>query len=264
MPFKFIFLSASIIFVLVVGVFWVYPEYMKISNSENGKAQLLEKRKMELEKSRQMKENGVQLVDQLKERRSDIDRLLEIFPRLSEEEKAIVFIDNSVRVSGTSLIDLKIKEEAKVVAEEKPTPASFSSGNLVDGAGNSVTKAPALVEKEEIKTRVITLTFAVSGSYEGFKKFVEELEKSPRKGEITKLGIVKKVEEKGKEKQTSFVMTGEVSFAYAPLKTIKPGIIPSVFSESSLDFSPLKKFPRENGYASSEMLPASRANPFVL
>lgn len=266
MPFKFIVLATSFIFAVVVGVFWVYPKYADISRPETGKAELLKKKEIELEKNEQMKENGVQLAKQLREKKADVDRMLEIFPRMSGEEKAVVLVDYSVRASGNSLIDIKIKEETKSAKEETPISSSASVGAnnlfpLKNESADSVSQAIALGEKEEIREQRFIVDFLLGGSYEGFKKFVEELEKSPRKSRITKLEITKKTT----EKETSFVLSGEVSFAYAPLKTVKQGIIPSVFLQDSFDFSPVKRFIRASEYmVPSEALPASRPNPFVL
>lgn len=259
MSLKLIFLPASLVFAIAIGIFWIYPEYQSISAQKTGKVDILKNKEAELAQKQQMKSNGDKLVSQLNDNKDGVDRMLEIFPRLSEEEKGVAMVSRAVQASGISFVEIGVAAGSQ--GESSPSAVSVEEPIAMDATAEmDAMGQPVVASVESIKARSVDVSFSVIGSYDGFKQFAMELEKAPRKNKITKLEIGKKVE----EGQDLFEMSGTVSFEYAPISKVQSGVISSAFSQDSLDFSSLEGRQRESEYlAPGEALPAERSNPFL-
>ncbi len=260
MSLKLIFLPASLVFAIAIGIFWIYPEYQSIAAQKTGKVDILKSKEAELAQKQQMKSNGDKLVLQLNENKESVDHMLEVVPRSSEEEKGVAMVSRAVQASGLSLVDIGVTAGSQ--GESSPSAVSAEEpAVMMDATGDgSMMEEPVVAPVENIKARTVDVSFSVIGSYDGFKQFAMELEKAPRKNQITKLEIGKKVE----EGQDLFEMSGTVSFEYAPISKVQSGVISSAFSQNSLDFSSLEGWQRESEYlAPGEALSVERSNPFL-
>jgi Tfp pilus assembly protein PilO len=258
MSLKLIFFPASLVFALIVGIFWVYPVYKGITEKGTGKIEILKQKEQELSKKEQMKANGIQLNAQLQSEKSSVDRVLEVIPRMSEEEKVVAMVSRSAQVSGVSLTDIGIETVAlpkTAVSEVVPEEDDL----MMVGEGEDGAVAP--VSQKEMVMSMADVSFKFSGSYEGFKQFIAELEKASRKNKIMQTKISKSKDDTEKE---VFSFEGKVSFAYAPIEKLAQGVISPAFSQDSFDFSPLNGIQEERNYlVPGDPIPAERANPFL-
>lgn len=258
MSLKLLFVPFSIIFLVVFGIFWIYPEYVVVQEKNDAIA----KNEEELRENQVMSQNGEKLAQDLQENKEKKDLLLKVLPRQKEEEKVLWFVSQLAQNSGITLTQVSISEsnETVEVGSSTQTMGEAMAENADAGMGDPSASAMS-AQKNLFAMKYGSVTFSAAGSYESFQKFLSSIKKVPRILREDTISIEVKKEEKG---DPLFQMSGTISFAYAPLKRVDVGTISPVFKQASFDFGDLQKKQQEfDSYQEAQEVPFGRPNPFV-
>lgn len=288
MSLKIIIVPFSIMFLVLAGIFWIYPEYGIVQE----KTKTVEAKVLELQKSQGMVENGKALLENLQANKEKNDVLLNVFPRQGSEEDALWFLSRLAQNSGVSLTSVSVSKAQEAAASTSQNQTMGSAMKNVDvtsaapsapmtgtnaagpmnvagvagptgamGMMNSPASGMMRTVSESLAAKYVSVTFDSVGTYESFQKFLASIKSIPR---ILREDTIKINAKKSEKEETTFQMSGTLSFAYAPLKRADSGVISPVFELSVFDFSPVDKV-REGtqAYVASQEIPAGRPNPFV-
>lgn len=250
---KILLVPFSIAFLVLFGIFWIYPEY-KVAQDKD---KTIAESEAVLEKSQVMFRNGEKLSQNIRDNAEKKDLVLRVFPRQGTEEDAVWLVSQLAQNSGVTLTDVSV-EQVKDTAP--PVSTTQTMGSAMTGADASAGSGVS-VQADTLAVKYNSIKFSSVGSYETFQKFLVALKSIPR---VLREDDIK-IEVKREEKTGAiFQMSGTVTFAYAPLKRVGAGVISPVFKEASFDFGPLEKMRQDFGsYPDQQEIPYGRPNPFL-
>ncbi len=134
-----------------------------------------------------------QRIDELKQKQSSIslsnlERLEALLPERIDEVAVLIDIDTLATLHNLTLGDIEVNDQktdggAKTDSQGKPIQ---SRGPLNDGSLNTQTGEPM-----SGSYATLDLSFSVSGTYDDFRKFLQDIERSLVLMEVTKITFVR-------------------------------------------------------------------------
>jgi len=232
----FVFPSAIIVSIAFL-IAYVIPAYREMKEKS---ALLLEEQK-KLENINEKVNNFSALSASVSSNMSLMNGVLEYIPVSRSEDDIVNMIGNIVSGSGASIVDLQI----------------ISDSNKKTSSGKKE------MSVENLKRQSLNINVKVVGSYDNTKAVLTKLSHLSR-GNMVQSAIIES--QTSAQQQTPngnvLVLNVTTDFLYAPLAKIQSGQIAKVFSQRSLDFSPIANRSLE---VVTPVIPeqSGKTNPFI-
>lgn len=248
---------------IIILITYVWPEIgaLKKTNSDLAGSKAI------LENILEKKSKMENLKNSLGQNQDKENFVLDFLPLEKNEEGIINGINYLATNSGASLTNLTLEEDKNPVVKDDLN-AVDSKGVLF--SSSEVNAGSQTGQSAGVKMRFVKSKISLAGNYENIKTFLEDLYKMEMFNSVDSILISK--QESGQfqganidQNSNTLYSDIEVSFAYLPRIKINGDYSPSIFGQSSFDFSAYNKL---NSLVSKkipklEVGEEGRSNPFL-
>ena len=248
----------SLAFLVLFGIFWVYPEYGVVQE----KQKMVADKEAVLQKNLTMVANGGKLFGDFQASKGKEEALLKILPREGSEEDALWLFSQLAQNSGVTLTSISFEQSKEEVAQPESVVLEQTFKDALGGVETAAPTPELRVDRNALSMKYTLISFSSVGTYDALRNFLSSLKGLPR---VVREDTVSVSVDRGDEKTGStFQLSGSVGFAYAPMRRLDSGSISPAFESSTLDFASLEK--KQQGfevYPASQEIPYGRPNPFI-
>lgn len=267
MRLKVFFTPLVFLVIVVLSIWYIWPTIQEIQI----KKKEVESSKNNLKSTLEKKQNVETLKGILDKNKEKEDFILSYLPSSRSEERIVDGLNYLATESGLNLSAISIEEEKVVVQSEQPANSAMAANPTVinnSSSGSASVSQPLVVERPRPVARNVNVNATVSGKYENLKIFFDQVYKMNMFNRVNSLSVLKGKADNAEGEQVNsdvLIINVELIFKYLPLIHEETGSPSSIFSSSSIDFSPYTKL----NELMTKIIPAldegqkGKSNPFL-